>query len=181
MENKKITNYTRLINKFKQYDCYSESFAKEYGDLFMNSPSGINENNSLTYEGGLMDYIIKVISKSLLLNKCLKESEQVEERKIIRVGLLHAIGKTGLFIKNENDIDILRGNIYKYNNKLTPLKVGERSILMAMECGIKLSSDEFQAIINHDKENDEQAKYFTCNLGVILKTAIEFVNIELKK
>jgi len=48
--------------------------------------------------------------------------------------------------------------------------------------GIKLSEEEYQAIVNYDKsEDDKQSKWYGSTLSTILKQANELAIIEEKK
>jgi hypothetical protein len=71
--------------------------------------------------------------------------------------------------------------MYEFNNELTSLSVGERSAVYALSNGVALTEEEFQAIVNHDKDDsDKQAKWHSTTLGVILKQANELAIMEEK-
>ena len=61
------------------------------------------------------------------------------------------------------------------------MKIGERSIYYSMKYGVDLSEEEYQAIINYDKtEEDKQAKWYGGTLSTILKQANDLAIIEEK-
>ena len=71
--------------------------------------------------------------------------------------------------------------MYEFNDDVTSMSVGERSAIYAMSNGIELSETEFQAIVNHDKDDsDKQSKWHTETLGVILRQANELAILEEK-
>ena len=74
-----------------------------------------------------------------------------------------------------------QGKMYEYNEELTSMRVGERSVYYATKYGISLTEEEYQAIINYDKsEDDKQSKWYSSVLSNILKQANELAIIEEK-
>ena len=80
-----------------------------------------------------------------------------------------------MFEPNDNQWEIdKRGLNYKFAETEGKLKFGERSILNAMNRGITLSAEEFEAIRCLDKENEEKGgKYFECFLATVVRQANE--------
>ena len=71
--------------------------------------------------------------------------------------------------------------MYEFNEELVSMKVGERSIYYATKYGVDLSEEEYQAIINYDKtEDDKQSKWYGSTLSTILKQANDLAIIEEK-
>jgi hypothetical protein len=61
------------------------------------------------------------------------------------------------------------------------MRVGERSAYYALTNNIKMTEEEYQAIINFDKpEEDKMAKFHGSTLSTILKQANELAIIEQK-
>jgi hypothetical protein len=61
------------------------------------------------------------------------------------------------------------------------LRVGERSVFYAVTYGVSLDEDEYQAIINLDKDSeDKMAKWHSSIMGQILKQGFELALIEEK-
>jgi hypothetical protein len=60
-----------------------------------------------------------------------------------------------MFIPNDEEWSKKRGNLYKFANTEGVLKVGERSICMCVNAGIKFTPIEFEAMRVLDKDGDE--------------------------
>jgi hypothetical protein len=70
--------------------------------------------------------------------------------------------------------------MYEFNEDLTSMRVGERSVLYALSSGVKLTDDEFVAIINHDKTNDAMAEWHNSDIGEMLRAAVNLAIMEEK-
>jgi len=71
--------------------------------------------------------------------------------------------------------------IYDFNDELVRLHIGERSAYYALKYGVQLTEEEYQAIVNIDKENDDKmAKYFSSILTQIIKNGFELAIMEEK-
>ena len=112
----------------------------------------------------------------------LNDSEKVDNNSLIKVCFLHQIGKTFLYIWCESEWHRTnQGKIYEYNEKLVSLKIGERSAFYALKYGVELNDEEYQAIVNYDKpDDDKQSKWYGSTLSTILKQANELAIIEEK-
>jgi len=61
------------------------------------------------------------------------------------------------------------------------MKVGERAVYYAVTNGVTLSEDEFQSIMNSDKESDDKmAKYRSGILSNIIRMGFELSILEEK-
>ena len=59
--------------------------------------------------------------------------------------------------------------MYEFNEELTSMRVGERSIYYATSYGIKFTEAEYVAILNFDKNDDKMSEYHNTMLGELLK------------
>lgn len=144
------------------------------GEDFVKAPASTQIDYHYCYEGGLIDMCLKITKNAISINEILPENLKINKESLIKVCLLHQIGKAHLFKPLESKWHNEKGIMYEFNEGLTSMSVGERSIFYLLSYGIKLSEEEFQAIINHSKDNsDKQAKYFSSTLSIILKQAIE--------
>lgn len=77
--------------------------------------------------------------------------------------------------------------VYKFNNDLKgALRVGERSLLIAMNEGVKFTEDEFEAmrIMDKDGADDNYSKYFSSPLSMVIRHAnemLDYINRSRKK
>jgi hypothetical protein len=71
--------------------------------------------------------------------------------------------------------------MYEFKETNVKLKSSERSIYYATKYGVLLTEEEFQCIINHEKDSDDkQAKYFSLPLTQIIKQGFELAILEEK-
>jgi hypothetical protein len=102
--------------------------------------------------GGLVEYLLEttMMMKKLNIESILGES--LSDSKILKVGLLHEVGKVGdltsnLFVEQESDWhrDKL-GEYYKYNEECRKMSTSHRTLFLLQHFGVNLSADEWLAI-----------------------------------
>jgi hypothetical protein len=59
--------------------------------------------------------------------------------------------------------------MYSFNEDLTSMRVGERSVFYTLSHGIKLTEDEYIAILNFDKIDDKMSDFHNSMIGDLLK------------
>lgn len=178
-------NYDVWIKLLKKYNCYSDALIEKYGDLIKKSSFSLNTDSGLCYEGSLLDVSLnKLPTNSLEIAKTILKINGVDEidnnlkESIAKVCILQHISKCLIFTEQTNEWNRKRGYLYEFRRDLnTSLKVGERSIYMCMECGIKLSEDEFEAIRIIDKREDDDSLIYSSLLSNIIQTSNHFVNL----
>lgn len=181
-------NKQEVIKKAKKYFATGEKYGfmtealqNFLGAEFIAAPASTRTDLHNCFEGGLLDHILRTTSYAVKLNEILPESQRVDVGSLVKVCCLAQIGKAKLYIAQTSQWHIDRGMLYDFNNNLMPMRVGERSVLYAISNGVTLSEDEYQAILNHDKDDsDKQAKYHSCTLAVLLRQAIELAVLEEK-
>ena len=71
--------------------------------------------------------------------------------------------------------------MYEFNEDLVSMRIGERSIYYCMMNGVKLNEEEYQAIVNYDKsDDDKQSRWYSSPLSTILRQGNELSIIECK-
>jgi hypothetical protein len=117
--------------------------------------------------------MLTVAKYAMNINDTLPETMRISKDSLLKVCLLHQIGKSRMYIPctsqwhKDN-----QGKMYDYSSENLPIKVGELSVSYALSHGVKLSDDELVAIMNFDKsEDDLQAKFHNSLLGDLLKMA----------
>jgi hypothetical protein len=105
-----------------------------------------------------------------------------EVATILKCVFLSQIGKVFLFCPNQNDWQRKTlGKMYEFCDNLISLKVGERSVRYATKYGVELTEEEFQTILNTDKDSDDKmVKYHSSNLSHIIKLGFELSILEEK-
>jgi hypothetical protein len=177
-----LKNYERFMKGSQKYGFACDKLFELLGKEFIEAPASTKLDRHNAFKGGLVDHILRVTEIALKINKSLPLELQSSTDSLVKVGFLHQIGKAKLYKPNPSEWHKEKlGEMYVYDNELTPLSVGERSIFIIKEAGINLTIEEYQAILNFSKPyEDKQALYFTCNLGEVLSQAIEWAIREEK-
>jgi len=176
----------KIIANTKKYFETAEPFITEeltafLGQEFISAPASTSKTLNNAFEGGLIDHLLRTTKFAIIINSALPASLKLTKEEIIKVCLLYQIGKAHAFVPNTSDWHQKNGKFYDFKNDLISMSIGERSAYYAQAYGVKLSETEFQAIVNHDKDDsDKQAKFFTSNLGTLLRQANEWAIIEEK-
>ena len=182
LKNKIEKNIKKLNSTNEKYGIFTTELLEFLGDNFVTAPASTMKSLHNAFPGGLLDHIILTTKYSVDINLSLPEELRVNSESLIKVCFLHQIGKTFLYKMCESEWHRTnQGKMYEFNDELTSMRVGERSVYYALKYGVELNEEEFQAIINYDKpEDDKQAKWHSSALSTILKQANELAIIEEK-
>lgn len=164
---KNTKKYFETANKF---GFMTEDLMKFLGESFIKAPASSLTSYHSAFEGGLILHLLKTTKYAIGINNSLPEEERVPEASLIKVCLLHQIGKAHLYKpclsewhkKNQ-------GKMYEFNEDLVSMRVGERSVHYAMSHGVQLTEQEFSAIIFFDKVDDRMSDFHNSMLGELLK------------
>ena len=182
LKHKILKNKETFLEKNTLYGILTKELLDFLGEDLMTAPASSMLSLHNAFPGGLIDHILKTTKYAIGINKLLPQNMEVDAHSIVKVCFLHQIGKTFLYKWNESEWHRKnQGKIYEFNEDVTSMKIGERSIYYSMKNGVKLSEEEYQAIINYDKtEDDKQAKWYGGTLSTILKQANDLAIIEEK-
>lgn len=110
------------------------------------------------FPGGLVDHSLRVLNNVVALNKAY--GWNLPKESMIIGALFHDIGKVGLPGKDSsNDFYVeqtdpywrdKRGEVYTYNNDITYMTTGDRSVFVLQHYGVKLTPDEWLSIKLND-------------------------------
>lgn len=179
-------NKTDFYSVVKAYKICDVNFVDTLADMgLFESPASTMLNLHNAFPGGLVDHLLRVAKYAINMNDMLPNTLQQKKESLIRVSLLHSIGKVGLYTPCKSEWHIKnQGKMYEFNEKLTSMTVGERSIfyLISNGFGNEINDLEYQAILNHDKaQSDKMSEWHTSVLGELLKIAIKLSIIEEKQ
>ena len=182
LKDKILKNKEIFLEKNKLYGILTKELLDFLGEDFMTAPASSMTSLHNAFPGGLIDHILKTTKYAIGINKLLPQNIEVEAHSIVKICFLHQIGKTFLYKWNESEWHRKnQGKMYEYNEELVSLKIGERSVYYSLKYGVELTEEEYQAIINYDKsDDDKQSKWYGCTLSTILKQANELAIIEEK-
>jgi len=180
-EEKVLKNTEKYFKTGEKYEFMTDELMEYLGQDFITAPASTATNLHNAFNGGLIAHSLLVTKYAVSLNAILADSLKVDTVSLIKVCLLHQIGKVRLYKPLKSKWHNDRGIMYEFNDSLVSMHVGERSAHIAMDNGVSLSEDEYQAIVNHDKDDsDKQAKWHSTSLAVILRQANELAILEEK-
>lgn len=171
-QEKVAKNVKKYYQTLEKYGCFNDDLVEILGEEFIKAPASTRTDLHNAFEGGLVDHILKVTKHAINVNLGLEEKLRVNGASLIKVCLFHQIGKANLYVPKQSEWHQKQGIMYDFNDKLVSMRTGERSIYYVNKAKIELTEEEFSAILNFDKpEDDLQAKYHNSMLGNILKFA----------
>lgn len=170
---KMLKNAKKFNDTGVKYGVINDELLEMLGAEFIAAPCTTSEHMYNAYEGGLIQHILNVTKYALSINASMPEDKQLDNESIIRVSLIHQIGKSKMYLVQDNEWFIKnRGERFKFNEELLTLKTAERSVFYALKAGIDLSEDEVYAI--HNSTSDFGQREFTSKgerLAALLRTA----------
>ncbi len=166
-----------------KYNIFTDELADFLDEDIFTAPASTSYDLHNCFKGGLLDHLIRVATYANKLNKILPDNLKQDDAIVTKVSFLSEIGKSKLYKENESEWHVKNlGKAYEYNNDLTAMSIGERSVYYAITNGVTLTDVEYQAIIAHDADDtNEMYKWHSDILTNILKTAIKFAIIEEKQ
>ena len=164
----------------KKYEIGDDELIKwcETTDFYL-APANPSTNLAGCEPGGLVKHLISVGTYMLKQNEMLPETLKISKKSIVTVALLHDFGKINLFKINSNDYFRKQGKLYEYNNDLTSMQIGERTLYYLQNL-VTLTADEFQTILFFGKSDDKQAEYFGNIMVSMLRNAIKMSEYTMK-
>lgn len=111
------------------------------------------------YAGGLTSHSLRVLKNARTIVKAHGWEEKISRESLILSCLFHDIGKVGMeidgkivdfYLPNDSDWHVKRGEVYKINEALPFMTTQHRSMFLLQHYGIKLSKDEYLAIMLND-------------------------------
>lgn len=129
------------------------------GERLAMCPASSRKEYHHAIAGGLVDHSLRVLSNALKLSKTF--GWNIPKESLIVSCLLHDIGKCGLVDDNGEVIDYYvpqdsdwhrekLGEMYKKNKEMPYMTTRDRSIHTCQRFGLKLTRDEYLAILLND-------------------------------
>lgn len=178
-------NKKSFLSAVKAYNiCRPELITKMEEMGLFTCPASTMVNLHNAFEGGLVDHALRVAGYAVKISETLPENIRPTKESVIRVSLLHGLGKVGLYTPCTSDWHRKNlGKMYEFNENIISMTIGERSIyyIMSNNNGDMITNVEYQAILNFEKTSDDaQAEWHTEALGNVLRMAIKLAIIEEK-
>lgn len=174
-------NKAKFIETNEKYNVMTKELVDFLGDNLYTSPSSTSLTMTGCYPGGLLHGTIKACKYAIKVNDMLPEDLRPTISSIVKSTFLSQIGKVFMFCLTENEHQKKQGKMYDFCDDIVRMRVGERSIYYATKYGVQLTEEEFQAILNLDKDDeDKMAKYFSSPLTSVIKWGFELAIMEEK-
>jgi len=150
--------YIGLISKYFS-DANSTELDAALGPRLAVAPRGLTLAEGGT-AGGLVDYAIRLAKKSKIF------AEVVDHKSLVRVALIHELGKLGdenqdQYVPQESSWHIEKlGQHYKYNESCEKMSFIHRTLYFVSKFGFQLSSDEWIAILTSGGFHLEENRFY---------------------
>ncbi len=168
-QEKIIKNTQKYFNTAKEKGFMPESLMTFLGEEFIKAPASTLADYNNAFEGGLIAHLLLVTKYAIGVNNSLPETERVNADSLIKVCLLHQIGKAKMFVPETSEWHRTnQGKMYNFAKDLISMRIGERSIYYALSHGVSLTELEVAAILSFDKD-DKMTEYHNTRLGYLLK------------
>jgi hypothetical protein len=165
-----VSNTKKYFETAKNNGFMNDELIQFLGEDFIKAPASSMADYHNAFEGGLIDHLLKVASYAVKINNTLPEDEKVGQTSLIKVCLLHGIGKAKLYKPCTSEWHRKnQGKMYEFNEDLVSMRIGERSVYYILSHGIKITEEEFSAILFFDKVDDKMSDYHNSMLGDLLK------------
>lgn len=175
-------NFELFMKKVEQCGVNVEKLVDKYGyDICNASFTNINDHGN-AYPGSMIEIVLKKLTPyAVRINELLPDFQKVDKTTLVKVCLLHHIGKAIKLIPNDNQWEVeKRLMAYKYNNELPSIRTGLMSLSMLNECGIYLTKEEIEALTINDRDlTDDQSRFFASAMASIVRMANELTYIEI--
>lgn len=185
-------NYLMFINRMEKYGCKSEELLNDLGVKLRYATYNRNEEDGGCYDGALIDVTLNMLCKiGYQINENVfgansNPTQQhillhCDSKSLMKVLLLLNVSRAEMYEPETEQWKLKKGMLYRFSDSLnTTLKTGARTIYLCQKYNIKLTEEEFEALLYFDEEDDIPEK-FRKPLCVLVRTAIAFTNVELRQ
>lgn len=175
-------NKKKFVETNTKYKIFTPELVDFLGEDFYVAPASTSLDMYGCYPGGLLNHTIKAGKYSIRINEFLPENLKQNVSSILKCVFLSQIGKTFMFKFNNSEWHRKTlGKMYEFVENDVSMKSSERALHYIMKYGVLLNEEEFQTILNSDKEpDDKMAKYRSSNLSNIVRMGFELSIIEEK-
>lgn len=169
-QTKIVANTKKYFETATKLGFMNEELTTFLGESFIKAPASSMADYHNAFEGGLVDHLLRVASYAVRINDSLPDDEKVDRTSLLKVCLLHGIGKAKLYTPCTSEWHRKnQGKMYEFNQDLVSMRVGERSVYYALSHGINLTEEEFTAITFFDKVDDRMSDFHNSMVGELLK------------
>ena len=180
-----LNRFYELINKYITGDRKDKliEFYKELEEVLAMAPASTKLDHHNCFPGGYVDHVVRVVEASLVFEKVWDKFGQKKNyttEELVFSAINHDLGKLGtkdqaVYVPNDSQWHIEKqGALYKYNSKITHMRIADRSLYYLQNKGIEVTENEYLAIKLHDGLYEEGNKpyFMTYNKDTELKSNI---------
>ncbi|MAG25538.1 hypothetical protein CMI47_08170 [Candidatus Pacearchaeota archaeon] len=159
------------------------SLLDEMGERIVMCPLSMKRDQQGCYPGGLVENSLSVTLVMKTLNETFDMN--LDTTSIIRVGLLHSLGKIGdltghSFIDQDSDWHREKlGQYYKFNEDIAKMSMSHRTLYLLQHFDVKLSREEWIAIQLSQGSHFEENRFYVGHeptIALALQQARNIVN-----
>lgn len=178
---------------FKSYILKTEdknllSLINHLEERLMVCPASTKLEFACAYPGGLVEHSLRVLNNMFALVKAYQLESSITPSSIIKVALLHDLGKVGsenfdYYFDQDSDWHRTKlGQMYEVNQKLAYMPVSQRSLFWLATSNVSLTEDEWNAIasIRPLRSGDESVPNNEPIIAVLLQQAVKMACISGK-
>mgnify|MGYP003115916784 CR=1 FL=1 len=142
------TTLEKLLSRLQ--DQSIATMLEALGERLAMAPASHKKDLPGCFPGGLVQHALDVTISMKNMNESL--GFEIPINSILKVGLLHEIGKVGdlendLFVEQDSDWHREKlGQMYKFNERLDKMSTSHRTLYLLQNFGVNLTSDEWIAI-----------------------------------
>lgn len=160
-------NWNKYDSLCKRFDdpCLN-TLLEELGERLATCPYSIKTEYPGCYPGGLIDLTLRITASMRKINDTLEEERRIPTSSILKVGLLHDLGKVGdvdtdHFLEQDSDWHREKlGQLYKYNDNLPKMTYAHRTLFLLQHYGVKLAQSEWEAISTSGGLHLEENRFY---------------------
>jgi hypothetical protein len=170
---KNWNKYESLCKRFS--DPALDSLLEKIGERLALCPFSIKTEHPGCYPGGLIDISLRVSASMRKINDTLDEADRLPIAKILKVGLLHDIGKVGDLEQDhflDQDSSWHReklGQLYKYNEQLPKMSYAHRTLFLLQGAGVTLDREEWESTLLSGGMHLEENRFYAGSRSTLTK------------
>lgn len=169
-------NWNKFESLCKRFDDPGlNSLTEELGERLAACPFSIKTEYPGCYPGGLIDLTLRVTASMRKLNDTLDEASRLPTASVLKVGLLHDLGKVGdpttdHFLDQDSDWHREKlGQLYKYNEDLPKMTYAHRTLFLLQHYGVKLDREEWEAVATSGGLHLEENRFYVGSKSSLTK------------
>ena len=105
-QSKILANTKKYFETAMKHGFMNDELVTFLGQDFIKAPATTMADYHNAYEGGLIDYLLRVASYAVKINNSLPDDEKGDQISLLRVCLLHGIGKAKLYVPQKPRQDV---------------------------------------------------------------------------